>query len=82
VTGHWWKPEYAEKISHACHKGSWAEVSRLLGSPEHLIMPVFFLDEWRPYSQRSTLITGVYMYLSNSKSVSCINIIYMYDETY
>jgi hypothetical protein len=42
-------------------------------------MPVFFLDEWRPYSQRSTLITGIYMYLSNSKSVSRINVIYMYD---
>lgn len=68
--GFHWIPVNSDNISHACHSQSWKEAYERLGRPEHLLMISFFLDEWRPYTQRPKLVTGIYMYITNSKDVS------------
>lgn len=82
MTALWWVPVNDDIISHARNSKSWREVWERMGKPSHLLMPSFFLDEWRLYSQRSTLVTGIYMYLSNVQGVSVIVSLYIHRNVY
>ena len=73
-----WVPVDAEIISHASHSECWRQIWEFLGRPPYMLMPSFFLDEWRPYTQRSVALTGIYMYLTNVLTVSDISILLYY----
>lgn len=43
-----------------------------LEGKEKLLMPIFFLDEWKLFLHRSDQVTGIYMTFANSHKVSVI----------
>lgn len=75
-----WQPAISDLITHPSNGDCWRTSWELLHCPEYLLMPSFFLDEWQPYIQRTSLITGIYMSLSNSVNVSTNNASYKAHE--
>lgn len=56
-------------VSHASESGLWEEMSKHMREYELMLMPVFFLDEWKPHKHQKGQVTGIYMSLSNSQGV-------------
>lgn len=69
--------EKMKEITHARHGKLWkyadSQLRKIDG--ERLLMPTFFLDEWKVFRQREEKYTGVYMSLSNLNGVRCIRLI-------